>query len=81
MASFTLICIYLGLNPYDIRKPCGESDLCYDFSNIETFLNLESTRTALGVSSEVKQWESCDTAVNVLFMDDWMINYQRVSTL
>ena len=30
-----------GLNPYDIRKPC-EGDLCYDFTNIDTFLNLPS---------------------------------------
>ena len=29
-----------GLNPYDIRVPCGESDLCYDFTNVETFMNL-----------------------------------------
>ena len=33
-----------GLNPYDIRKPCGDSDLCYDFSNLDVFLNLDSTR-------------------------------------
>lgn len=29
-----------GLNPYDIRRDCGSNSLCYDFSNIETFLNL-----------------------------------------
>ena len=32
-----------GLNPYDIRKECGSNSLCYDFSNIETFLNLKVT--------------------------------------
>ena len=30
-----------GLNPYDIRKPCGESSLCYDMTSTETFLNLQ----------------------------------------
>lgn len=38
-----------GLNPYDIRKPCGDSSLCYDFSNLDIFMNLESTREALHV--------------------------------
>jgi hypothetical protein len=23
-----------GLNPYDIRKECGDNPLCYDFSNV-----------------------------------------------
>lgn len=65
-----------GLNPYDIRKPC-EGDLCYDFTNIETFLNLESTRKALHVSDEVKEWKSCNTAVNVMFVQDWMKNFHK----
>lgn len=67
-----------GLNPYDIRKPC-EGDLCYDFTNIDTFLNLDSTRKALHVSDEVKEWQSCNTAVNVMFVQDWMRNFQQVS--
>jgi len=65
-----------GLNPYDIRKPC-EGDLCYNFTNIDTFLNLPSTREALHVSDKVKKWESCDTAVNVMFAQDWMRDYQQ----
>jgi cathepsin A (carboxypeptidase C) len=67
-----------GLNPYDIRKPCGESDLCYDFSAVETFLNLPSTRAALHVSDKVKEWKTCNTAVNVLFVSDWMRDFQQV---
>jgi cathepsin A (carboxypeptidase C) len=66
-----------GLNPYDIRVPCGDNDLCYNFTNIETFLNLESTRQALHVSSEVKEWQSCNTAVDVMFMSDWMRNFHH----
>lgn len=67
-----------GLNPYDIRVPCGESDLCYDFTNVETFLNLNSTRQALHVSENVKVWETCNTAVNIMFAGDWMRNYEQV---
>lgn len=70
-----------GLNPYDIRKPCGDSDLCYDFTNIETFLNLQSTRDALHVSDKVEKWESCNTKVNAAFISDWMRNMQQVMTL
>eukprot|EP01036_Dinobryon_divergens_P023809 gene23809-32198_t len=67
-----------GLNPYDIRKECGSNSLCYDFSNIETFLNLKSTREALHVSPKVQQWKSCNNAVNAQFSSDWMKNYQQV---
>lgn len=67
-----------GLNPYDIRVPCGDSDLCYDFTNVETFLNLNSTRDALHVSDEVKSWETCNNGVNAMFAGDWMKNYQQV---
>ncbi len=67
-----------GLNPYDIRIPCGESDLCYDFTNIETYLNLPEVRAALHVSDKADKWQSCNTAVDVMFMKDWMRNYQQV---
>ena len=67
-----------GLNPYDIRKPCGDNDLCYNFTNIEIFLNLPETRAALHVSDRVKQWESCNNVVNAMFANDWMKNYQQV---
>ena len=33
-----------GLNPYDIRLECGDHPLCYDFSNVMRFMNLDSTR-------------------------------------
>jgi cathepsin A (carboxypeptidase C) len=65
-----------GLNPYDVRKECGDNPLCYDFSSTETFLNLDSTRQALGVNNdEVKTWESCNNAVNAMFVDDWMKDF------
>lgn len=66
-----------GLNPYDIRVPCGDNDLCYNFTNIETFLNTQSTRDALHVSTNVKEWQSCNNAVNAMFVSDWMRDYQK----
>ncbi|MED6160901.1 hypothetical protein PIB30_055545 [Stylosanthes scabra] len=36
------------INYYDIRKKCV-GNLCYDFSNLETFLNQKKVREALGV--------------------------------
>eukprot|EP01039_Chlorochromonas_danica_P007629 gene7629-8431_t len=66
-----------GLNPYDIRVPCGDSDLCYNFTNVDTFLNLPSTRQALHVSDEVDKWQSCNNGVNAMFMSDWMRDYQQ----
>jgi cathepsin A (carboxypeptidase C) len=69
-----------GLNPYDIRKPCGESDLCYDFTNLDVFLNLESTRQTLHVSDKVDKWVSCNTAVDLAIAPtDWMRDFQMVS--
>ena len=65
-----------GLNPYDIRKPCGASGLCYNMTTTETFFNLESTRDALHVSDKApKQWVECNNKVNAGFMGDWMRDY------
>jgi cathepsin A (carboxypeptidase C) len=66
-----------GLNPYDIRVPCGDNDLCYNFTSIETFLNLPSTREALHVSDKVEAWQSCNTAVDIMFVSDWMRNFHK----
>jgi len=67
-----------GLNPYDIRRPCGENALCYNFTSVENFLNAPSTRAALHVSDKVDEWVSCNTAVNVMFANDWMRDFQQV---
>jgi cathepsin A (carboxypeptidase C) len=64
-----------GLNPYDIRKECGDNPLCYDFSNVEKWLTTDSTREALHVSDEASDWVSCNNNVNADFRQDWMINY------
>jgi cathepsin A (carboxypeptidase C) len=50
-----------GLNPYDIRKKCAKPPLCYDFSNVGEFLNLESTKKALGVDERHSHnWNACN---------------------
>jgi len=64
-----------GLNPYDIRKECGPHPLCYDFSNIEKWLNLDATKTALHISKESHHWEACNMGINFKFHVDWMKDF------
>jgi cathepsin A (carboxypeptidase C) len=64
-----------GLNPYDIRKECGDHPLCYDFSNIETFLNLDSTKEALHISKKSHEWHTCNMGINLKFHVDWMKDF------
>lgn len=60
-------------NYYDIRKKC-ETDLCYDFSNMETFLNQKSVRQSLGVGDI--DFVSCSTEVYEAMQMDWMRNLE-----
>ncbi|KAF6166945.1 hypothetical protein GIB67_037458 [Kingdonia uniflora] len=60
-------------NYYDIRKKC-EGDLCYDFSNMEKFLNQKSVRSALGVG-EI-EFVSCSPTVYQAMLMDWMRNLE-----
>ena len=64
-----------GLNPYDIRKPCGTNPLCYDFSHIEKFMNLDSTKEALHVKEHNPSWQTCNMLVNMQFHTDWMKDF------
>jgi cathepsin A (carboxypeptidase C) len=65
-----------GLNPYDIRKQCEVRPLCYDFSNVETFLNSESTKKALNVDeSHSHNWAACNFGINMKFHVDWMKDF------
>lgn len=65
-----------GLNPYDIRKKCEVRPLCYDFSYIQKFLNLESTKQALNVDEKHSHtWESCNFGINAKFHTDWMKDF------
>ena len=62
-----------GLNPYDIRIPCEVPPLCYDMSAEAKWLNLQSTKDALGVDPKHShRWESCNFGINMKFHSDWM---------
>ncbi|XP_057779424.1 serine carboxypeptidase-like 47 [Salvia miltiorrhiza] len=62
-----------GLNYYDIRKNCTGS-LCYDFSNVETFLNDKAVQKALGVRDIY--FVPCSSKVYELMFPDMMKNFQ-----
>lgn len=69
----SIIKIADGINYYDIRKQC-EGDLCYDFSNMEKFLNLKSVRKSLGVGDI--EFISCSPTVYQAMLTDWMRNLE-----
>ncbi|KAG8080579.1 hypothetical protein GUJ93_ZPchr0007g5822 [Zizania palustris] len=60
-------------NHYDIRKPCVGS-LCYDFSNMEKFLELKSVKESLGVGNI--EFVSCSPTVYEAMLLDWMRNLE-----
>ncbi|KDP43980.1 hypothetical protein JCGZ_05447 [Jatropha curcas] len=61
------------INYYDIRKTC-DGQLCYDFSNLETFLNKKTVRDALGVGE--LEFVSCSSEVYDAMVTDWMRNLE-----
>ncbi|MQL90339.1 hypothetical protein Taro_022916 [Colocasia esculenta] len=61
------------VNYYDIRKPC-EGRLCYDFSNMEKFLNQKSVRNALGVGDI--EFVACSPTVYQALLTDFMRNLE-----
>jgi len=65
-----------GMNPYDIRLKCEAQPLCYDFSNVDTFLNDKDVKDALGVPEDIK-WADCNNSVNFMFQEDWMKNFDE----
>lgn len=67
-----------GLNVYDVRESCKHPPLCYDFSLVERFLRLESTRAQLHVDPRAAKWESCNMAVHAGFAFDWMKNFHHL---
>jgi len=65
-----------GLNPYDIRIKCAKPPLCYDFGQVSKWLNLESTKKALGVDeSKTHTWNACNFGINMKFHVDWMKSF------
>jgi len=67
-----------GMNPYDMRIKCAKPPLCYDFSNVGTYLDRPEVRSALGVGD--RKWSSCNHAVAIAFElgGDWMKSYQQM---
>jgi len=67
-----------GMNPYDMRIKCAKPPLCYDFSNVGTYLDRPEVRSALGVGT--RKWADCNHVVAAAFelSGDWMQNYQQM---
>jgi cathepsin A (carboxypeptidase C) len=68
-----------GRNPYDVRKDCKGSNLCYDELDwISEYLNRADVQKALG--AEVHNYESCNFDINrnFLFQGDWMKPFHRL---
>lgn len=68
-----------GQNPYDVREPCKDGNLCYgELDYISKWLNQKSVMKALGV--EVDGYESCNFDINrnFLFQGDWMQPFHRL---
>merc|ERR550517_1263127 len=65
-----------GMNLYDLRMKCEHPPLCYDFSQVDKFLNDPDTQTAIGVH---RKWQECSHAVNIgfAFAGDWMHEFQQ----
>ncbi|XP_027163790.1 serine carboxypeptidase-like [Coffea eugenioides] len=73
-AMFSSIMAHAGdINYYDIRKKC-EGSLCYDFSNLDNFLNQKTVRNALGVGD--LDFVSCSPTVYQAMLVDWMRNLE-----
>eukprot|EP00250_Pteridium_aquilinum_P018668 c24158_g2_i1 orf=1714-3408(+) len=62
-----------NINYYDIRSKCSGS-LCYDFSNMENYLNQQAVKEALGVGD--RQFVSCSPLVYKFMIMDWMRNLE-----
>ena len=68
-----------GQNPYDVRKKCKGSNLCYDELDwIQEYLNKAEVMEALG--AEVDSYDSCNFDINrnFLFAGDWMQPFHRL---
>jgi cathepsin A (carboxypeptidase C) len=61
------------INVYDVMLPCVGS-LCYDFDAVVSLMNTKAVQSALGVN---RNWQTCNTQVHLLLMNDWLLNCQR----
>jgi cathepsin A (carboxypeptidase C) len=68
-----------GQNVYDVRRKCGDNQLCYDEIDwISEYLNKKEVMKAVG--AEVSSYDSCNFDINrnFLLQGDWMKPYHRV---
>jgi len=63
-----------GVNPYDLRIPCGPYSLCYNFTNVDVWLNNATVQKQLGVDIP---WNSCNNPPHLALTADWMKDYQE----
>lgn len=63
-----------GYNVYDMRIKCKVPGLCYDFSNVQKYLDRPDVLETLGVKGI--RWQSCARDVTVGMLGDWMREYQ-----
>ncbi|MCL7028626.1 hypothetical protein MKW94_000722 [Papaver nudicaule] len=68
-----ILAIAGNINHYDIRIKC-KGQLCYDFSNMDKFLNQRNVRDALGVGDI--EFVSCSPTVYQGMLMDWMRNLE-----
>jgi len=66
-----------GVNPYDVRIPCGNSGLCYNFTLVDEYLNLPDVMEALGTTGHA--WAECDNFVHLVMglAGDWMLDFNN----
>ncbi len=64
------------INVYDIRKEC-QGALCYDFSRLDTYMNLPEVRKALGVRED-SVWTECNMDVHEDMMADWAHDFSSI---
>lgn len=66
-----------NINFYDIRKQCDPQPLCYDFTDINNYLNLASTKKMLGVPADIT-WTDCNQTVYIPFENaDFEESYRK----
>jgi len=68
-----------GQNVYDVRRQCGDNQLCYDEIDwISAYLNKKEVMKAVG--AEVSTYDSCNFDINrnFLLQGDWMKPYHRL---
>lgn len=67
--------LFPKFNVYDIRQRCENPPLCYNFSNMERFIEREDVRNELGVGN--RSWNSCNMIVHTFMLGDWVTNLQN----